>query len=93
MSLDVETERLEITGLPPGTIDALERLGRDTGKSAEEFARMVLEAKLLALKPFREILAPLRQGFQECGMTDDELDALVERARVGFHREKPTEDE
>jgi hypothetical protein len=93
MSLEVETERIEITGLPPGTLGALEELGRDIGKSAEEFARMVLEAKLLALKPFREILAPLRQGFRESGMTEDELDAFVEEARIDFHRERPTDDE
>ena len=93
MSLEVETERIEITGLPPGTLGALEELGRDIGKSAEEFARMVLEAKLLALKPFREILAPFRQGFRESGMTEDELDALVEQARIDFHRERPTDDE
>jgi hypothetical protein len=93
MSFDVETERIEITGLPPGTIGALEELGRDIGKSAEEFARMVLEAKLLALKPFGEILAPLRRDFQDSGMTEDELEALVEQARIDFHRERPTEDE
>lgn len=93
MSLQAKTERLEITGLPPGTIETLEELGRDLGKSAEEFARMVLEAKLLALKPFREILAPLRQGFEESGITDDELDALVEEGRIAFHRERSIEDE
>ena len=32
-------------------------------------------------------------GFQESGMTDDELDALVEKAREDFHRERLIEDE
>ncbi len=94
MSLEVETERLEITGLPSGTTQALEELGRSNGaRSAEEYARMVLEAKILAQKPFREILAPVREGFAESGMTDEELDALVEKAREDFYRDRPTEDE
>jgi hypothetical protein len=59
----------------------------------EDYARMVLDAKILAQKPFREILAPVREGFQESGITDDELAALVEKAREDFHRERPTEDE
>jgi len=51
---------------------------------------MVLEARILAQKPFREILAPVREGFQETGMTDDELAALVDKAREDF---QPVSDE
>ncbi|MEK6300765.1 MAG: hypothetical protein AABO41_08600 [Acidobacteriota bacterium] len=93
MSSQGETERLEITGLPVGTMRALEELARENDQTAEDYARMVLEAKILAQKPFREILAPVREGFQESGITDDELAALVEKAREDFHRERPNEDE
>lgn len=90
MSLEVETESLAITGLPSGTTHALEELARSHGsKSAAEYARFVLEAKIHAEKPFREILAPVREGFAESGMTDDELDALVEKAREDFYRNRP----
>jgi len=54
---------------------------------------MILEAKILAQKPFKEILATVRKSFQESGMTDDELDALVEKAREDFQRERAAEDE
>lgn len=92
MSLEVETECLEITDLPSGTRHALEELARSTGnKSAEEYARLVLEAKILAQKPFREILAPVRESFAESGMTEDELDALVEKAREDFYRDRSLE--
>lgn len=93
MSSQGDTERLEITGLPVGTMRALEELARANDQTAEDYARMVLEAKILAQQPFREILAPAREGFQESGITDDELAALVEKAREDFHRERPTEDE
>lgn len=93
MSSQGETERLEITGLPVGTMRALEELARENDQTAEDYARMVLEAKVMAQKPFREILAAVREGFQESGITDDELTALVEKAREDFHREGPAEDE
>jgi hypothetical protein len=54
---------------------------------------MMFEAKILAQKPFKEILAPMREGFQKSGMTDGELAALVEKAREDFHRERAAEDE
>ena len=89
MSLEVETERLEIVGLPSGTRHALEELGRSNGnKSAEEYARILLEAKVLAQKPFKEILAPVREGFEESGITDEALDALVEQAREDFYQQR-----
>ncbi|NOT58684.1 MAG: hypothetical protein HOP19_00490 [Acidobacteria bacterium] len=94
MSLEVETECLEIVGLPSGTTYALEELARSNGnKSAEEYARLLLEAKVLAQKPFKEILAPTREGFAESGMTDDELAALVENAREDFYRKRLAEDQ
>ena len=54
---------------------------------------MIVEAKILAQKPFKEILAPVRKSFRESGMTDEELAALVEKAREDFHLERTVEDE
>lgn len=90
--MSLQTETLEISGLLSGTRRVLAHLGRSNGQTAEEYVQMVLEAKFLAQQPFREILAPLRQDFAESGMTDAELDALVEQAREDFHRERPQED-
>ena len=76
MSLGIETERLEIIGLPSGTRRALKELGRANGnRSAEEYARLLLEAKVLAQRPFKEILAEAREGFEESGLSDEELAA------------------
>jgi plasmid stability protein len=86
--LRVKTETIEITGLPQGTKEALNRIARENGESLEEYARTVLEAKLLSHKPFREILAPVREEFAKSGMTEEEFDSLVERGREAFHKEK-----
>jgi hypothetical protein len=34
---------------------------------------------------FDELLAPVREQFRQSGMAEDELDALVERARTNYH--------
>ena len=38
-------------------------------------------------------LRQVREGFEKSGMTDDELEVLVENAREDFYRERLTEDE
>ena len=84
-----QTESIEIAGLPPGTKKAIEQLSRSKGKSVEEYLRMLIEAEVLAEQTFSEILAPIRQSFQESGMSEEQLDALFEDARDKVHREKP----
>jgi hypothetical protein len=80
-SLVERTETIEISGLPRGTRRALEEIGHDDGKTAEEYVRTLIEVEVLARRPFSEILAPIRQSFQASGISEDELDAVVERAR------------
>ena len=52
--MSVQPETIEISGLPPGTKDALEEIGRSKGKSAEEYLRSVIEAEILASQSFDE---------------------------------------
>src|SRR5205085_7218237 len=51
------------------------------GKSPADFVRELIEVQVLASKSFDEILAPIRQGFEESGMTEAELDELFTQAR------------
>lgn len=39
-------------------------------------------------KPFREILAPIHKGFQESGMSEDEILEMFEKAREEVWQEK-----
>ena len=41
-----------------------------------------------AKKSFDEILAPVRKGFQESGLTEEELDELLEEAREEVYQER-----
>ena len=86
--MSTQTESIEITGLPPGTISALEQIGRTKEKSVEELLREMIEAQILSERSFDVILAPIRHGFKDSGMTEAELDALFEEAREEVHQEK-----
>lgn len=42
----------------------------------------------MAKKSFREILAPIHKGFEESGMSEDEITRMFEQAREEVWREK-----
>jgi len=78
----MQTETIEITGLPLGTKTALEELVRGRGKSIEDYLRDLIQTDILSERPFSEILEPIRRSFDESGMSEEEPDALFEEARI-----------
>ena len=68
--------------LTPALLRAIERKARRQGKTAREYVRALIERDVLADKSFDEILAPVRQDFRKSGISEVDLDALVERART-----------
>lgn len=86
--MSIQTETIEVTGLPLGTKDALEQISRDRGKSSEELMREMIQAEIQAASSFDEILAPIRQGFKESGLSEAELDGLFEEAREEVYQER-----
>ncbi|MDX2034144.1 MAG: hypothetical protein SF339_25945 [Blastocatellia bacterium] len=88
MAVQTETLELTITGLPEGTIFALEEAGRKSGKSLEAYLRGLIEAELLSQKTFSEILAPIREEFRETRLTEEEFDEIIERERQTRWQEK-----
>jgi len=88
-----QAETIEITGLPEGTREAIKELSQSKGKSSDEYLRTLIEAEILSQQTFAEILAPIREGFRESGMTEEQLDAFFEEARRKVHQEEPTNKE
>lgn len=74
----MQTTTLEITEIPIETFKALDEIAQQNGKSPADFVREMIEVEVLAAKPFDEILAPIRQGFAESGMTGEEAEAFLE---------------
>jgi hypothetical protein len=73
MSIQVE--------LKPEVEAMLQKRALDRGCDVAGYVERLIEKDVLASQSFDEILAPIRQGFQESGMSEDELDVLFEEAR------------
>lgn len=86
--MSLETETVTISGLEPGTTAALEDMARQEGKDTDDLLRYWLQVELLSRKPFREILAPVRDSFKASGITANELDELVKEEREAIWQEK-----
>jgi hypothetical protein len=67
--------------LKPAQIRALEKKARDEGVTPPEYIRLMIERDLLAEKTFDEILRPIRDDVRRKGLTEEELDGIVDRAR------------
>jgi len=61
------------------------RAARELGTTAEQYVHQLIDAANLT---FDEVLAPVRQGFRESGVTEDELDDAVNEARKVIHAKR-----
>lgn len=59
----------------------LEETAKNKGKDVAEYVGDLIEKDIDRRRTLDEILAPLRKDFAESGMTEDDLDALIESER------------
>jgi hypothetical protein len=93
--------------LPPETEQRLRERAAQAGQTVEGFILRLVEREVLgpngsqaqeagappASKTFDEIFAPLRKEVEESGMTNEELDHLVEQARAEVWQERKARQE
>ena len=86
--------------LRPDEERELRELARASGRDVSEYVHQVLTEHLrsgrspeAASKKFDEILAPIREGWQQSGMTEDEITALFEETRDEVRQERRTRKE
>lgn len=60
---------------------ALEKKAREEGVTPPEYIRLMIERDLLAERTFDEILRPIREDVRRKGITEEQIDAIVDRAR------------
>ncbi len=70
-------------GLKPSQLKAVEQKAKNEGKTPPEYVRTLIEQDLLADQSFDEILRPIRSDFRKGGITNSQLDKMVQRARLG----------
>lgn len=74
--------------LPPELETKLRQRAAAAGKDVQSFARDAVEKELLRPETFAEILAPVHKAVKESGMSDEEVDALLEKALADSRRER-----
>ena len=79
---------LKDLGLGSAQVRAVEKRARQQGKSASEYLRALVERDLVAASSFDDVLRPIRAGFAKSGVTEEELDAIVARARKDIRAPK-----
>ena len=77
-----------ILELKPEIEEALQKKARDNGFEVNVYLEKLIEKDIDRAKTLDEILAPFRREVEESGITDDELDALVEETREEIYQEK-----
>jgi hypothetical protein len=58
------------------------------GKDVHSFARDAVEKELLRPQTFAEILAPVHKAVRESGMSEEEVNALLQKALADTRRER-----
>ncbi len=67
--------------LKPAQLKAVVKKARAEGKTPPEYVRTLIERDLLADHSFDEILKPIRDDIRKSGITEEQFDAVIERAR------------
>jgi hypothetical protein len=73
-------------GLRPAQLRAVEKRAKTFGQTAPEYVRLLVERELLADHSFDEILRPIRADFKAKGISEEQLDQIVDRARHNSQR-------
>ena len=82
-------ETMTLTIHVPKNIGAvLEEKAKNQGKDVSEYVEDLIEKDIDRRKTLDEILAPVRKNFAESGLTEEELDELIESERQAMWEEK-----
>lgn len=81
--------------LRPDEEQALRERARDSGRELPEYVHQVLDEHIRSIarpeaapKTFDQILAPIREGWQQSGMTEEEITALFKETRDEVRNER-----
>lgn len=81
-------ETMTLTIHVPKNVGAiLEEKAKSNGKDVVEYVEDLIEKDIDRSKTLDEILAPIRKNFSESGMTEEELDELIESERQSMWEE------
>jgi hypothetical protein len=85
-SSTMTTIAVQDIGLKAAQMRVIEKRARHQGLSPAEYVRRMIERDLLAEETFDEILRPIREDVRRSGLTEAQLDDIVNRARRATSR-------
>jgi hypothetical protein len=75
--------------LPADLARTIDTLAKQRGQSREQFIVNFLQEQLPDSAPsFEELMAPIAEDFRRSGMTEEDLDTLIEQERQALWDEK-----
>lgn len=83
----METTTLTIN-VPKNIGAMLEEQARNNGKNISDYIKELVEEAGNKQKTLDEILAPVRKNFADSGMSEEDLDDLIESERQAMWEEK-----
>jgi HPt (histidine-containing phosphotransfer) domain-containing protein len=72
----------------PETVHAIAEVAGLKGTTPEAAALELLETALLAQKLFEQVVEPIARGFDESGMSEEELDDLVKQSLTAIREDR-----
>lgn len=83
---------MDITiSIRPEIQEELQQRATDSGQDVEAYVERLIEKALSGPQRIDELLAPVRKQVAESGISDDELDALIEEVREEVWQEKQSQ--
>ena len=76
----MDTATIEVSGLPVATIEKLDERAENIGATTPEYVRYLIEEDLVSPMSLRVLYAPVREQIKADGISDEELDNLLEQA-------------
>ncbi len=86
------TTTLEISGLSEETVKKIDLKAKQEGRAREDYLRDLIERDVDSIpctdqKSILELFAPVQGDFEQSGMSEDDLDALIDKARADVRQE------
>jgi hypothetical protein len=81
------TDTIEVSGLSESVVKAVGERAKEVGVATEDYVRYLIEEDVASPLSVRVLYAPVREQIKASGISEDELDNLLEEAREEVFRE------
>ena len=84
----MESTTIEISGLPESVVKSLGERAKEVGTTTPDYVRYLIEKDISSPISLRVLYAPVREQIKTSGISEDDLDTLLEEARAEADQER-----